>query len=452
VSRGRATIAAALIACAVAAPVARADGTDGFTGFEKKVTAPGGAEPELAVGPHGSPLLVAFNGCGIGVSYDRGTSFDIRAKSPADPGPTPNDPYHSCSDPVAAIGPHGLYTGAGYWDTPAGAVDYYNMYVARSSDDGVTWSPPVYATGDQQLPQHLLLGRNSGHSDRLFLAVDASTDTLYASATDFPRMVRWVVSSHDGGKTFGPPRAIDSNEYPQVQGQQAGDYPPAAANGAVAYVYTASAAPGATCPCGIFETSRDDGATWTRHLAPFAANWVAADASHPGHFAIMSGQGVTATPANPGYLTVSTTSDYGVTWSKPALIGQAPAHPRIQPWIAYSPSGVLGVGYKTLYTDPIAQPVFLADAFLGQIPGSYDYWTAVSFDNGQSFSAPLRVSNALSPPGNTAGNDDFSSVALDDQYLYAAWGDARTSPTDPTQGPVSVYLARVPLTAYSTSP
>jgi hypothetical protein len=59
------------------------------------------------------------------------------------------------------------------------------------------------------------------------------------------------------------------------------------------------------------------------------------------------------------------------------------------------------------------------------------------------------VSNAVSPRGNASGNDDFSSVALDDNYLYAAWGDQRTSPTDSTPGPVGVYFARVPFRAYS---
>ena len=156
----------------------------------------------------------------------------------------------------------------------------------------------------------------------------------------------------------------------------------------------------------------------------------------------MSGQGSTATPANPGYITVSRTSDFGRTWTRPVLVGDTSPNPGIEPWI-------LGLGYKTLDTDPIAQPTFLAQATLGKLPGTYDYWTAVSFDGGRSFSKPLKVSNDPSPAGNSSGNDDFSSVALDDQYLYAAWGDQRTSPTDPTAGPVSVYLARVPLTAYS---
>ena len=433
-----------------ATPATAAAPGDGFTGWEKKLT-DGGGEPEIAVGSHGAPLLVAFNGCGIAVSGDGGASFVVNPKHPADPGPTPGDPYHSCSDPAATIGPGNvLYTGAGWWDTPAGAVDYYNMYVASSADGGASWGPPVFATGDRAAPQQLLLGRNTGHTDRLFLSADNSTGTVYASATDFPRYVRWVVASHNGGATFGPPRAIDSTLYPQIQGEQAGDYIPSAANGVLAFAYAASAAPGTiSCPCGIFETSRDDGQTWNRHPTPFPANWVAADPSHRGRFAIMSGQGATATPAFSGAIAVSTTDDAGRTWSKPILISQSSSHPEIQPWIAYSPTGVLGVGYKTLYSGLISQPQFFLDVLSGTLSSTYDFWTAVSFDNGRTFSQPLRVSNAVSPPGNAAGQDDFSSVALDDKYLYAAWGDHRTSPTNPAPGSIGVYFARVPLRAYS---
>ena len=427
---------------------------DGFTGWEKKVTSvTGQGEPEISIGPHGRPLVIAMSGCGAAVSRDRGRSFEVLLKHPADPGPTPGVPDHHCSDAATAAGPGGvLYTGAGWWDTPAGAVDYYNMFVSRSDDGGDTWRGPAFATGDQQMPQALLLGRNTGHSDRLFLAADNTTGTLYASATDLPRFVRWVVASHNGGRSFGPPHAIDSNLNPQVQGEQGGDYVPAAANGVLAVTYVASVAPGRQCPCGIFETSTDDGRTWTRHPAPFPANWTAADPSHPGRFAIMSGQGVTATPATPGEIAVSTTENSGKTWTEPVLIGgQPPAHPEIQPWIAYSPTGVLGVAYKVLATGLISQPEFFLDVVSGTLSARYDAWSAVSFDHGRHFSKPLRISNATSPAGNRTG-DDFSSVALDDHDLYATWGDLRNGPTDPSPGPVSVYLGRVPLTAYSTHP
>jgi hypothetical protein len=450
-------------ACWVVLLVAGATGTasaqtnaDGFVGYEKQLTTTSDhGEPMISVGPHGTPLLVAFTGgCGVAVSHDRGASFDVRRSDPADPGPTPGAPAHQCSDSTTALGRGGvLYTGSGWWDTPGGFVDYYNMFVAHSTDGGASWSPPAFATGDRDVAQALLLGRNSGHSDRLFLTADNQTGALYASATDLTRFVRWVVASHDNGTSFGPMRAIDSNDYPQIQGQQAGDYIPAAANGQLAFTYTASAAPGATCPCGIFETSRDDGATWNRHPTPFPANWVAAEHSHRGHFAIMSGQGVTATPAYPGAIAVATTNDSGATWSKPVLIGEPAGQPKLQPWIAYSPKGVLGVGYKSLDSELISQPLFFFEIVSGTLSYSYDYWTAASFDNGRTFSTPLRVSNLHSSPGNGAG-DDFTSVALDDRYLYAAWGDRRTSPLDATPGPLEAYLARVPLTAYShpTSP
>jgi hypothetical protein len=455
------SIAAAMLACGLAssAPARSATGSaastapsaQGFTGWEKKLAVTGAGEPEIAVGATGRPLLVALNGCGVAISQNAGATFEVNLKHPADPGPTPGDPFHNCSDPAATIGRGDvLYTGAGWWDTPGGAVDYYNMYVAHSTDGGASWSKPVFATGDRSAPQQLLLGRNTGHSDRLFLTADAGTGTVYASATDFPRFVRWVVASHDGGRTFGPPHAIDSYRYPQILGEQAGDYIPAAAHGLIAFAYAASATPGPqSCPCGIFETSRNDGATWTRHRTPFPANWVAADPSHRGRFAIMSGQGVTGTPAFLGQIAVSTTENGGRTWSRPVLIGGPAVHPEIQPWIAYSPAGVLGVGYKVVYSGLISQPQFFLDVLSSQLSYTYDFWTAVSFDDGQTFSRPLRVSNPVSPPGNAEGNDDFSNVALDDNYLYAAWGDQRTSPSDPAPGPVAVYLARVPLRAYS---
>jgi hypothetical protein len=59
---------------------------DGFSGWEKKVTdVDGSGEPEIAVGPSGTPLLVAFNGCGIAVSHDRG-AYSVSGTRPSMPG------------------------------------------------------------------------------------------------------------------------------------------------------------------------------------------------------------------------------------------------------------------------------------------------------------------------------------------------------------------------------
>jgi hypothetical protein len=403
----------------------------------------GAGEPELAIDEVHHTLVISFdysnptNGgssCGIAISADDGNTWQVRLTHPADPGPTPGDPYHQCSDATAATGPGGtVYVGAGWWDQPGGAVDYYNMYVSRSSDGGFTWGPSVFATGDNDLLTNLLLGKNSGHTDREFLTVDNQTGTLYASAADFPRLRRWVVASHDQGRTFGPPHAIDSIDAPELPN----DYIPADANGVLAVSYLAAGSDG-SCPCRpIFETSRDDGVTWTRRPAPVPAQWTAADPSHPGRFAIMSGEGFSDSSLTPDALVVSVTSDYGRTWSKPVQIGQDPPNQRYEPWINYSPAGVLGVGYKTEY-GATCQPI------AGCSGGNYDFWAANSRDGGRTFSAPVRLSHALSP-AEPSGGDDFSFVALDKNYLYATWADMRTSPTSSTAADRSLYFARLPL-------
>ena len=435
---------ALLLAGALPAGSSAASTKPGGGPFEINVThGLGAGEPELAIDPVHHTLVIAFDysnpsdggsSCGIATSADSGNSWQLRLTHPADPGPTQGDPYHQCSDPTAATGPRGtVYVGAGWWDQPGGAIDYYNMYVSRSTDGGFAWGPSVFATGDNDLLVNLLLGKNSGHTDREFLTVDNQTGTLYASAADFPRLRRWIVASHDQGRTFGSPHAIDSVDAPELPN----DYIPAAANGVLAVSYLAAGS-AASCPCRpIFETSRDDGVTWTRHSAPAPAQWTAADPSHPGRFAILSGEGFSDASLTPDVLVVSVTSDYGRTWSKPVRIGQAPPNQRYEPWINYSPTGVLGVGYKTEY-GATCQPI------AGCRGGSYDFWAAISPDGGRRFSPPIRISHAVSS-AEPSGGDDFSFVALGERYLYATWADMRKSPNSSAAGDRTLYFARIPL-------
>jgi len=400
----------------------------------------GGGEPEIGLDPVHHTMVLAYtthdSKCGLEVSGDNGQSWQS-TPFPADPGPTPGVPYHNCSDPAVAVGPDGaIYVAGGWWDQPTGPADYYNIYVSRSSDGGQTWSAPAFATGDKDAVDVLALGRNTGHSDRAFMTVDNSTGTVYVSAADLPRNQRWVVASHDQATTFGKPQAIDSADYPEAGGEPLGDYIPSSANGVLAISYVAGpASTGSACPCNVFETSTDDGVSWTRRSTPVAANWTAADPAHPGHFAILSGAGLSASTSNPDYLVISTTFDYGKTWSTPQLVGQTPANQRYQPWINFSPKGVLGVGYKTVYGTSVNND-------------TYDYWSALSCDGGLSFSSPVRISGNVSG-AEPAGGDDFSFVALDNNHLYAGWGDMRTSPTDPTPASRSVFFGSVPVTTYA---
>lgn len=420
--------------------------------FEINVThGLGAGEPEIAVDPvrHVVALSIMFSNpadgsstseCGYAVSHDEGNTWRLHTTHPADPGFSSNDfNHHVCSDPVAASGAAGaMYLGA-EWAHP-----FLNAYVSGSNDGGLTWGPSVYATGMSDTVTNVEAAPNTGVDDRPWLTADSQTGTVYATMADFvPRLRHWIVASHDQGRTFGPPHAIAPNTAPELA---ASDFIPSAANGVLADSYVTSALD-PSCLCrNVFETSRDDEVTWTRTAAPIPAQWTAADPSHPGRFAIMSG-GMDVTDwqsFNQNELLVSVTSDYGRTWSAPVAIGQDPPNPRYMPWIAYGPTGALGVSYRTKYGANPCVPDNCPET-------SYDMWAAVSRDGGFYFDPPVRISHALSAPQITSGSgfaagDDFGTVALDDKYLYVAWGDMRENPDSSASGAQrSVYFGRVPL-------
>jgi hypothetical protein len=415
--------------------------------FELKlINGLGAGEPQVAVDPVHHTVVVSFllsnptekiSKCGIATSRDRGQTWQVRYKSPADPIRSSNV---SCSDPVAATGKDGaMYVGAMF------QADSLDTFVSGSTDGGKTWGPSVYSTGNSATVDNIQAAPNTGLDDRPWLTADNRTGAVYASMADFvPRLRRWVVASRDGGRTFGPPRAIASNAAPEFP---AGDYIPSAANGVLAVSYvTVALDPDCLCR-NVFETSTDDGVTWTRHPAPIPAQWTAADPSHPGRFAIMSGgQDITDWQSfNPNELLVSVTSDYGKTWSPPAAIGEDPPNPRWMPWIAYSPTGILGVSYRTKYgTRSCLTPHDCTNT-------SYDEWAAVSSDGGLHFDRPVRISHAPSAAQIDSGTgfaagDDFGTVALDEKYLYVAWGDMRKNPGSSASGAQrSLYFGRVRL-------
>ena len=402
----------------------------------------GAGEPQIAVDPVHHSIVVSFLykfgkqtpdsghdlACGLAISRDHGTTWRVRTTHPTDPAAIISDPYHQCSDPTAAAGPPGtVYVGAGWWDTPAGIVDDYDTYVSRSTDGGLTWHPAAYAVGSKSLVDARALPPSTPWVDRQWLTADPNTGTVFASLADFPRSHRWIVASHDHGRTFGPPREISSGSTPEVP---LNEYVPAAAHGVLAVSYVTDGSD-STCHCqGVFETSRDDGASWTRHPAPIPATWTAADPSRPGRFAIMNG-GTDPTDFSStaqDTLLVSVTSDYGKTWTPVVRIGQKPSNTRLMPWMGYSPTGVLGVTYRTVYSQ------------------GYDAWAALSADGGAHFAPPVRISRVMSPPETDHGQDDYGCVALDGKYLYFAWGDMRKTPDSPTSGAErSLYFGRVPL-------
>jgi len=319
-----------------------------------------------------------------------------------------------------------------------GAID-----IASSSDKGKTWTAPSHVMGqatplEEYGPDVKPHFRGKTPYDRPFLITDLSTGTIYipgnGTGGDPVHRETFIRASKDNGKTWGLVYSYDSPDYPQ--GGSATK--PAAANGVLGLAYVASSVPAATgkCPCVVFETSRDEGKTFERHVAQYdfpvprgfggmGNPMLAADPSHPGRYALAM---LTDGGAE---MQVNVTDDYGKTWKGPVPAGGTPGTTISKPDMAYSPKGELAVMWLALSPDQ-----------------TYSAWSAVSHDGGSVFSAPIHVSHAPSPwrgsiknRGNNWDGDDLSSIAVDNDYVHIVWADGRA-------GFLGAWYARVPLTSY----
>lgn len=322
--------------------------------------------------------------------------------------------------------------------------------VLVSHDGGHTWGTPVYTMGSKILgafPFAPGSGSPSDTFDRPWLVVDQSTNTVYAAAHNIADHEGFVTASTDEAQSFGTIYASDSPAYPSGG---LGGSTIAAAHGQLAVAYTAAAAPGVSCPCVIFETSTDHGATFTRHVVPtrnaahVSRPFVAADPTEKGHYAL------TVLDATGTQNQVYTTDDAGETWQGPALVAETPANQRFKPWLAYSPSGRLLLVWRTWHGAPQAS--------------AYDVWLAVGRDDGRHgplFGAPVRVSTAAGsyPPSGVGaaqyqGGDDFSFVIASKAHIYVGWGDSRNVAIEQNGvtiregGGVQIWMARLSLDSF----
>ena len=190
----------------------------------------------------------------------------------------------------------------------------------------------------------------------------------------------------------------------------------------------------APAPCVIFQTTRDSGVTWSRHVVPVPATatgpMVAADPSKPGHFAVAVGMNGNT------QFDVYETRDSGQSWSKPVTVTEDASKRKSYPWLNYSPTGVPGLMWRSIQAPPSPPPAPSGPSapgaaagrlsFGNQQPLPYNIWAAVSRDGGATFSEPLKVSAADSPAGRPgAAGDDYSNIVLDRDYAYVGWPDWR---------------------------
>jgi hypothetical protein len=393
--------------------------------------------------PPGQAVPGVTQPCGGAVSMNRGLRWQ--------PAPVP---LAGCADGVAAFGTDGTLLAGGIVVTsvmftpppcPPGSRPTFGLClvahgydaILRSTDGGQTWSAPVKIMGSNDAgPDGPFTfapgsGKPSDTFDRPWLAVDHSTGVVYAASHNIVDHEMFVTASTNGGKSFGTIYAADATYA--SNGLPSGTV--AAAHGVLAVAYTASTVPGHACPCVVFETSTDKGATFTAHVVPVvgAASvprpFLAANPAEKGRFAL------TVFDSTGNENQVYTTDDSGETWQGPASVGDAPPKPRFKPWLSYGPSGTLVLVWRTNNSNN----------------GPYDVWAATGRDegdNGPVFSAPVRVTSTSGtyPATNPGGaGDDFSWAIADNTYVHVGWGDSRDVPVG---GGVQVWYERIPLNTF----
>ena len=353
----------------------------------------------------------AFIACGLATSTNGGRSW-VQAGQPF---PTISLDATDCGDPMLAVAPDGtLYVGSDVLQPPFSDPMTNGIGIAKSTNWGQTWSKRVF-TGNPV--------------DRPWLKRDASTGSLF-QASGLQNGGRNVVASHDGGATWTAPEPLGSTALPGGEGGTID-----AARGVLAAAYVSGSQV-------VFETSTTDGAAWDRHLVPLGdgvgGGWgggppspapptggagasVAADPAHSGSFAV----GVLNVSSTA--LDVYVTRDSGATWSPAAVLGvhNLPNQVRL-PWIAFSPSGVLGAMWRILYPN-----------------GTQSVFSAASFDSGRSFSSAIKVNRKPSPAPDPQqrSDDDVSWITIQSGTAYIGWGDWRS-------GDMAAWFGAVPLRSF----
>jgi hypothetical protein len=347
-----------------------------------------------------------IQGCDYMLTFDGGrtwkrdrlpiTNFDIDPTRP------------NCSDTLVMFDKRGVaYVVGSSYQFPTFTVGQGDFRLISSKDGGRTWSEPSVVS-----PTLLSPGADYGewkgarfYDDREFMTIDNTTRTIYIvgtqgrlDASGTAGDIEYLTASRDGGKTWSDAIAVGSASFS----------PPGAAFGTVGLTSAPPTGADRPCNCLDFVVSTDRARTVVRrptHIplagaSPLSGAATAADPTHRNHFAVLSTDG--------DDLVVYRTRDAGRSWTKPSHLsiqGRGVA----KPWMEYSASGVLGVGWRGTTDD-----------------GGYGFYAAFSTDHGRHW-AIRRISRADSPSNDQiwVAGDDTSAVTLTDTMLFATWGDWR---------------------------
>jgi len=400
-------------------------------------------EPYIAVNPANNQNLVAawmglkFSGGGYHIAIKTRASFDGgNTWSTAKTQPHFGTVYTS-ADVSMAFEKNGLLY-LSYIDSRQ-APDSGGIYVTRSLDGGLNWDTPTKAFDVYDVV-------NKFPVDRPWLAVDNSntinSGTLYITTKPAP----WIAApnrnyfkvSSDSGHTWTPIANVDGGTHLIGNVIAAPMAAPAiTANGKFCAVYPSYVSTQNPLPAFYLAASKNKGQTFS-YTTVFAAILAANDTNFKNGYQLIaypadSNKMVFLTPdAKNGDDDVMAfhSNDAGQTWSSEVRINDdAVSNGKAQDmvWGAYNETGNLIVTWRDRRNAA-------ANGFWN---AGYDFYYAVSTNNGQTFSANQKLSSqfiAFDSLISKNGND-FMSCAYRGDTLYSVWGDTRN-------GKMNIYFTK----------
>lgn len=326
---------------------------------------------------------------------------------------------HSQFDPMLEVVPR---TGELY----AAWMNDWNIVFARSTDHGRTWSAPVSVSG------------RVSWGDKPAMAVSRDGRDVYISFNGPTGGDAYVAVSHDAGATWSQVRVTDGTRYYfAYQGTVAPDGRVTFAEMSETYTGPGGASEG---PVLVHAISSDDGGrTWSDVVVdsvelgvPCTSEWCYAD-YYDGHAALAADRdgdlviaydGATRV-GGPRRVWVRSSTDGGRTWSAR---------------IPLSPRGV-NAGFPAAVG---AHDDEVRLWFMDQRTGRWNVWYRRSIDLGATWSAEVRISDAISgtaykdADGFAEAYGDYGEIGITNRgRTVAAWGEGASY-----RGPGGVWFNR----------
>ena len=400
-------------------------------------------EPYLAINPTNNQNLVT---AWMGMKLTNGQfKIAIKTRASFDGGTTwsaVNSLPHlgtgyGSADPTMAFDRNGLLYLAyiDYKQNP----DSGGIYVARSADGGLNWDAPSLAFDMYDIA-------NKRPIDRPWLVVDKSTTanagTLYITTKPAP----WIAPpnrayykvSSDSGQTWTAINYVDGTGFLTGNAIAAPMAAPVAtANGKLCIIYPSYVQYQNVLPAFYLAKSDNQGQSFAYNTVYTSLPATLDDNLKKGYLLIAhptdANKMVFITPAGQAGdsdINAHNSTNEGQSWSAAVRVNDdALSNGKAQDmvWAAYNEQGKIAAVWRDRRN---AAP----NGFWNV---GYDFYYAVSDDNGQTFSANQKMSSEFIPFDSIvaeSGNDFLSAVYSGDT-LYTVWGDTRT-------GRLNVWFAK----------